>query len=75
MIPCKQNKCILYPTCMSKETIQCDLLLIYTNTLRSSLLPDCLNLISLKYEMRKILKKDLPALFTVTSTGIGSISI
>ena len=74
MIPCKQNKCILYPTCMSKETIQCDLLLIYTNTLRSSLLPDCLNLISLKYEMRKILNESLPSLKTV-SAGLGSISI
>lgn len=32
-IPCKRNKCVLYPVCLNKETIKCDDLNVYADHL------------------------------------------
>jgi len=34
-LPCKENKCILYPICMSKDYIDCAELYIHGNYLES----------------------------------------
>jgi len=56
MIPCKSNKCLLYPVCKNKEEVVCEeLRLYYWNIKRGTLHIESV-------EVWKIINKDLPQL-------------
>jgi hypothetical protein len=61
IIPCIKNKCILYPACKSKQTINCSLLLEYFFSLSMEMIG---------YSHKWIIvEKDFPNLEVINTTN------
>ncbi len=63
MIPCKANKCLLYPMCQNKTHIDCPEIRSYIQTLY--------NVPYSKTKVWKIINRDLKNLFTYSGPTIG----